>query len=323
MPSIITHTLMAEKVLRSLPDAELKTLINNNKQAFLLGVNGPDFLYFYDAMPWNDQKMRSNFTYLANEIHSGHINDFYQKAINVIKNQRDQMLKDVMISYLAGHLCHWALDCTAHPFIFYRTNGTTEETKYWHYRYEAMIDTYMMNYFKAEELVTYPPANLLEHDDLAIEAITKIYAMPVKEIWDFDLNEKNVNKAFKDFHNILMLVYDPIGIWFNIIQTIEIIQKKKWSLTGHFLMLKLDDTKDILNLTKQKWSNPCDCSEVHHDSFIELFDDAIELGVKTLVSFDKVMQKDRATALLNLINNRSYDTGYPDFRTMKYYDSIY
>jgi len=241
----------------------------------------------------------------------------------MIKHEDDPILKETMISYLAGHLCHWALDCTAHPFIFYRTNGTTEETKYWHYRYEAMIDTYMMDYLKDENLITYPPASLLEHDELVIKAITEIYRSPVKEIWDFDLYEKNINKAFRDFHNILMLIYDPIGIWFYIIQTIEIIRKKKWSFTSHFLMLKLDDTKDILNMTKQKWSNPCDCSEVHNDSFIELFDAAIDLGVKTLKLFDNATQKDHATALLKLINNRSYDTGYPDFRTMKYYDSIY
>ncbi|MPM24216.1 hypothetical protein SDC9_70697 [bioreactor metagenome] len=323
MPSIITHTLMAEKTLQELPTGPLKEAINANKEAFLLGANGPDYLYFYNALPWTDQKIRNDFTCLANEVHSSHINDFYHLALKLISNQNDHEIRLAMLAYLAGHLCHWALDCTAHPFIFYRTDGTTPETKYWHYRYEAMIDTYMLDYYKKEELIDLPQASLITYSDFTIQAIADLYGPIVSEIWNFDLDEHQVTKAFKDFHSILMLTYDPVGIWFSIIQLFETIKKDKWSFTGHFITLNKDDAKDILNLTRQKWANPCDCSRVHHDSFIELFRESLYLGNKTLQTLENCLETGRSAKLLTLIDNRSYDTGYSELRSMKYFDPIY
>ena len=57
MPNIITHTIFAEKVLNALSDNKYKTMILNHKEEFLIGANGPDFLFFHDikAFLWTEK----------------------------------------------------------------------------------------------------------------------------------------------------------------------------------------------------------------------------------------------------------------------------
>lgn len=323
MPGIITHNLLAETVIRDLTDDKLKAMIKANHHAFRLGVNGPDFLYFINSLPWSDQKVRKSYTALANEIHKTHINDFYHLAFKIIKKNNESENYDKMIAYLAGHLCHWVLDSITHPFIFYRTNGTTADTKYWHYRYESMIDIYMYDHLKSKQLLNLPSAALLNHDSLDIDAIAKLYIPIVKEIWSFELDVKTINRAFKDFYTVLLLSYDPVGIWYHIIRGFELIKNDEWNFTSHFITNKKDLTRDILNINHQKWSNPCDCSDVHHESFIDLFDQAHLLGIKTLNELQHAIATNKDNQLLTIIDNRSYDTNHREFKSMKYFDPIY
>ncbi len=323
MPSILTHSLMAEKVFKDMPDNMIKQMIIKYHEPFMLGANGPDFLYYHSSLPGSDQKQRKIYTDLANDIHSEHINDFYHIAFKRVINQEDEDLKGRMIAYLAGHLCHWALDCIAHPFIFYRTDGNNIETKYYHFRYEAMIDNYMLEHLKDEKLISLPSAALLNHKNEDIIAIKNIYIPIIREIWAYPIDEKAIVKAFRDFHYVLLLSYDPVGVWYGMVRFLEWILKDKWKFTSHFITLKKDQTRDILNINHQKWSNPCDCSDVHHESFLELFDLSLELGIKVSALLDKAIQDDSDKKLLNFINNRSYDTGHSDLRSMKYFDPIY
>ena len=54
--------------------------------------------------------------------------------------------------FLAGHLMHWSLDHKAHPFVFNRSGEIAGDTKYWHYRFESMIDTMMVKQIKGYKL---------------------------------------------------------------------------------------------------------------------------------------------------------------------------
>lgn len=322
MPGLITHVLMAEKTINELSDNIVTKAINKHHDLFILGVSGPDFLYYHSSLPGSDSRLRKHFTQLGNDIHSEHVNDFYHLAIMIVKNEKDSVKKEKMIAYLAGHLSHWALDSQTHPFIFYRTNGTTPETKYDHYRYEAMIDNYMFHDQKDEVTLNLPVANLISKTN-DIDVITAIYQPICNELWHVSVDLRHIVKAFRDFHNVLLLSYDPIGVWHQIIAFFELIIKDKWRYTSHFITLKKDLTKDILNINRQKWNDPCDCSKVYHDSFLELFYQSIDLNTRVLTELNNVFIHDTDKELLTIINDRSYDTGHNDHQTMKYFDPIY
>ena len=47
MPGFVTHYLFGVKTYHTLEDEELKTVLKNNKRVFSLGLQGPDFFFFY------------------------------------------------------------------------------------------------------------------------------------------------------------------------------------------------------------------------------------------------------------------------------------
>lgn len=51
MPNIITHKLFAEEVYKRTKKKDIKDLLEKHFQIYYIGSNGPDFLFFYHALP--------------------------------------------------------------------------------------------------------------------------------------------------------------------------------------------------------------------------------------------------------------------------------
>lgn len=71
--------------------------------------NGPDFLFFSHAKPWEAYKSHE-LNRLGSKLHAGYVNAFYTEAIRSIRRQTITEVRKDMMAYLFGHLCHWALD---------------------------------------------------------------------------------------------------------------------------------------------------------------------------------------------------------------------
>ncbi|MCF0105364.1 MAG: hypothetical protein HUJ53_01235 [Holdemanella sp.] len=91
MPNIITHTLFADEMLEKLNNE----LLTSRKQLFEVGSNGPDFLFFHNLTPTSFLKT-NKLRKLGSAIHKGKINEFYRKAIDIIRNEKDpEIQKDI------------------------------------------------------------------------------------------------------------------------------------------------------------------------------------------------------------------------------------
>jgi len=149
MPNIITHALCAQDAIESIETPYLSALIAKYPRIYALGSSGPDFLFYYKILPWEKADPENRMRKIGNLIHSSRINDFYQSAIGVIQTTQDEPTRERMIVFIAGHLAHWALDSIAHPYIFAKTGVIgSGPTKYWHFRFESMLDTLMVTQVK-------------------------------------------------------------------------------------------------------------------------------------------------------------------------------
>ena len=117
MPNIITHKIFAEEVLKKISKKDIEDIIERYHQIYYIGSNGPDFLFFQHAKPWEAMKSHT-LNRLGSAMHAGKVNAFYEVAIREVKRQKNVEVKEMMMAYLFGHLCHWALDKTTHPYIF-------------------------------------------------------------------------------------------------------------------------------------------------------------------------------------------------------------
>lgn len=322
MPNIITHKIFGEDVLK-LASRDIKDYVAKNPQAFSVGTSGPDFLFYNGVLPWQDLKQGQKVRDIGGLLHSENINDWYRVAINSCIIEKDPILKADMISFMIGHLTHWALDSRVHPFIFYRTDGSNRDSAYWHFRYESMLDTVMVHKYRKQSITAYPSKEILKTDKAIEKAIYKVYKDAIEKNYDVEFKEKYVEESFDHLQTILNLLHDPSGIKFKILRVIETIIRKKWLFTSHVVTDKINEEIDVLNTNHHTWKNPAKPSFSSNESFLDLYYKAIDLTVNVLSEFEEVLSGKPIDKLLDLIDNKSYETGLSNKKPMLEFKSVY
>lgn len=166
MPAIYTHYTFGRNVMYHLPD-ELRHMIYNHQEAFEMGLQGPDILFFF--RPYSSNPVSK----LGYHMHEQPARKFFRRGARLI--QRHFGRNSDQYAYLLGFVCHFTLDSECHPYI----NRMVEKTGVSHIAIEAELDKYQ------EELVGRDPVGFrlskLVHTDVA-SAIAPFLAVKKKAI---------------------------------------------------------------------------------------------------------------------------------------------
>ncbi len=110
MPSTYAHFVFGKKVFKTLPE-QSRELIRRHKALYLIGLHGPDILFYYKALssnPVND---------LGYRMHGEPAADFFGRALSLVRQGERKFLRESQLSYLLGFVCHFALDSRCHGYI--------------------------------------------------------------------------------------------------------------------------------------------------------------------------------------------------------------
>ena len=323
MPNIITHKIFAEEVLHRLTKKDIATIIEKHPQIYYIGSNGPDFLFFSHMKPLEALKNHT-LNHLGSKMHAGHINDFYKVAIESVQQQTNAEVKENMIAYLFGHLCHWALDKTAHPYIFYRTGTCKGVSAGYHHRFESMMDTMMLDKFKGVSIKDYRCSEICEFDEDMLKAIARIYVPCAKKVYHVDVKVHDLRETLISWHDVQDLLYDPNNVKYTILKGVEAVLHQPWKISGNVVKAKIDPRYDVLNEQHSEWHHPCDDSIVSHASFMDLFNEAIDIAIEVLEkTYGCIEYGAPISTVLDVLKDQAYDTGMDGEREIKYYDIIY
>lgn len=322
MPNIITHTLFAQEIFDKV-DENTHDLFEPRLHLLEIGSNGPDFLFFHGMNP-KDFFKKSDLRVSGSMFHAGHVNEFYQKALISIRNEVDEEIKKDMITYVCGHLCHWALDATSHPYVFYRTGTCKGKSAWYHHRFESLMDAIML---KVKKECTIKDFKFYEISDASKEetrAIARIYVPAIRQILGFEIKPHQIMESLKDWHFIESLFYDASGDKLKALQTLETFTKAYNSLSGYIVPNEPDDPYDVMNLLHTRWVHPSDDTMVSTESFFDLYDKAQLLAMEAIRLFLAACENpDLDGDLLNLIQDRNYNLGTNDHKEMINFDLIY
>ncbi len=322
MPSFTTHYLTGTRIKNGL-NLSLINLLNTYKHAFAFGCQGPDLWLFYGAIPWEDSKISDEYDRLANLVHDGKVNEFYQSFLKIIREETDVKTKECMMAYAIGHLCHWATDSTCHPYVGYYSDGTTPETRYWHVRLESEIDAFAAEKLQEMKVDCFPIRKLAHWDTLCINSVQKIYSQTFKNVWNEEIKEGDTRKAMADCHTIIAATNDTVGVLYNIIQNYEKNNHKEWSLSSHFITFRKNTETDILNTAHQTWLHPV-TGEAHNESFWDLLDETVEKGITAVNLFVKAIEDGNDKELTDFLDNRNYSNGLSEENMeSRYFSAIY
>ena len=110
MPSTYAHFVFGKKVFKTLPE-QSRELIRRHKALYLIGLHGPDILFYYKALssnPVND---------LGYRMHGEPAADFFGRALSLVRQGERKFLRESQLSYLLGFVCHFVLDSRCHGYI--------------------------------------------------------------------------------------------------------------------------------------------------------------------------------------------------------------
>ncbi|MBQ7916128.1 MAG: zinc dependent phospholipase C family protein [Firmicutes bacterium] len=132
MPAIYAHYSFGQEVITRLPD-DLRRIVYNHRDAFEMGLQGPDILFFY--RPYSGNSI-SKFGY---RLHDYPARYFFCRGAGLVR--RHKAPNSAQYAYLLGFVCHFTLDSECHPYIA----RMIEKTGVSHIAIEAELDKYLQD----------------------------------------------------------------------------------------------------------------------------------------------------------------------------------
>ena len=285
MPAIITHALFADHILSALRNANLPAnpsadTLAADVDALHIGSQGPDIFYFHRVFPW--QRGRS-FARVGLRLHDCHpaalLTAFKRYAIES---------PPFIENYIQGFICHYALDCAVHPFVYAQQKTLQRlDPRYapranpYHYRVESALDTLCLQRFtglqiKDCRLQSAMPAR----DEKRDLAIGQLYAPLLADVLQLpDIDPALLAKAPGDMRHALFWMTDRYLRRTRLIfRPMEIL-----SFQGHFLSSLIRpqsaDDWDYANLEGREWAPG------HRENFFELFAQAQQNGLRIIAAY--------------------------------------
>lgn len=116
MPAIYAHLRFGEEVAKTLP-VPFTELIERFPEAFHLGTQGPDILFYHHPMKKNGIRKRGGY------LHTFSGEKFFAEQSEKLISADTKTLTELfdkngaLAAYLVGFLCHFTLDTLCHPYI--------------------------------------------------------------------------------------------------------------------------------------------------------------------------------------------------------------
>ena len=186
MPALYAHYRFGEEILKNLPQC-FATHVENYPEAFALGTQGPDILFYHRPMKKNE--IRSYGTHL----HALSAEAFYLDMAKLLLENSQAETKESILqdngafsAYVLGFLCHFFLDVSCHKYI-----DDNSSDKLSHGKIESEFDKFLLK--KDEKPIRgYNTATPIKDENGTSEASSKTLNVP----------QENISRAIKSMRKL-------------------------------------------------------------------------------------------------------------------------
>ena len=288
MPEAYTHLRTARAAAR------MARLAVADPAAFAAGANGPDMLFCYRA--WRRAEKRGvNLPALGARMHE-------QATGAVLRSLIERAVSPAERSYVLGFLCHYATDCTLHPYVEMLTlPGGLYARRGGHAYFEIGLDSAL---HKQEGCPRILGARL-----------AMIGALLQKAAWDaygVMISREALADAFHHTWRLRSLFISRWKIKRSMYWLVEPLFGGRGTITGHVTPARLRGAskKDKKKLP-DTWRDPF-TGEAHTDGLDALLEHAQRRSAAYMLAAEGYWAgKVRADQLYGLLGSASYTTGLP------------
>lgn len=244
MPATYAHYRFGCDVLKKLPE-RFHLSDKQNNQLFMIGLHGPDILFFYQPYHWNPVREHGI------DLHQRIASSFFARALSTINSFESPRDREAAISYIYGVICHYALDKSCHPYIY----NVTDEGTFTHSLIESEFDRILLTGDGFDPVGRILTDHILPSPFNA-RIIAKFY--PVTD----SVTLFKVLKSFKFYNNMLSA---PKGWKRNFVSALL-------RLSGHYTYL----SGMMISLNPNPKLN-----EINH-TLLKLYEEAIPVAIKLI-----------------------------------------
>ena len=190
MPAIYAHLRFGDKVISYLPPS-FRDCVEKYPEAFHLGTQGPDILFYHQPMKKNELRSFGMKMHIGQE---GGI--FFAKQAKLLsqkgllKNEKGEPACNPQVAYIIGFLCHFSLDIHCHPSI----DGATSENLT-HGKIESEFDKYLLRK-DGKPIRGYNAGTPIMDNNGAVETCAEVIEVPEKEVRLSLKTMRNINRLF-------------------------------------------------------------------------------------------------------------------------------
>jgi hypothetical protein len=308
MPAVLTHDQFGRDALGDV-SAVLGFATFDEHDAFMLGNQGPDPLFYLVADPLSD-KATHEVGELMHHEHPSRLFASLHDAISMLPEQE----RHVGEAYAAGFLCHYLLDSTAHPLIFAQqyaicgagVDGLDEsDGSRVHAEIEKDLDEAVLYRRCGQTIDSFIPwKECLQASDETLAVIDKIYFYLVLWTYSQTIPLGLYTRAVKSFRRMQRLFWAPGLTKRRVMGAVEeTFSTKRYSLYQAMAhRVRAEEVSDFDNREHRPWTDPF-TGERRDESFWDLFDVArSRVGASIELLFDPQFDEAMARQLNGGVN---------------------
>ena len=314
MPGFITHYICGQAALSAtIPDVQ--KMIRPYQQFFNIGTQGPDIFFYY--LPG---LLKKHSRSIGGQMHKHQFGGFISHMIDIMMIERlPDTTRSLLFSYISGFLTHYALDATAHPYVYSKTGvrkkgDKTKAIKYSvdHRKFETAIDVLMLDLMSSKKPSDYNLWELIRVERKLARMVAGAMSASVRETYDCNISPKDVYKAMAYMVNITRIIQSRKGRRKRFMELIENLTIGDHLVSSIIHMQQVSDGVDYMNIGKVPWNVPG--TEEKNESFVELYHEAVQESTHMINTLWHCMNGEVSREDLKLVlGNRSLSTGFaPD-----------
>ena len=292
MPDVVTHVVFGRDVRKCLQEDIRARLIDDPYEFALLG---PDVWFAYQ--PWKHREGRGR------RMHTTAPGAFLMALAD---RCCVSAAPAALFSYLAGFLCHYALDAETHPYIIHMT-----EVKYHYDRchmcFERALDAAELQ--RASRWGQSHPVTRCYYKSRSLpSAIRSDIDTVYEDIYGWKHCWKLLNRSSRLFRLFYRIMENPKGVFSRFARLTSSGSRKSLTYSESPFI-----GTDVENLRGDVWQFGHDASMQSAASFPELRDRALQAAVRMIsAAYRYVFLSDMSREeLRETIGNRSYLSGFP------------
>lgn len=297
MPGFLTHYLFGQQIISKLDlitDCSwFKKVLNRHPHVFNLGTQGPDLFFYYLPSNFNPKKK------LGSVMHQTKTGAYFSCCLDYLCKPLNKDTKEIFTAYLAGMICHYALDMNAHPFIYARTGydvrtpgGLTYLAT--HCQYESNLDSLMFQQLKHRLPSSFDASHCIRLTRLETHTLARCLADTISTTFFPEQSHPYTTRGFmtramRHMPAKVRFLHDTGGIKRPLVEWLELKTIRAHILSCLFTIDEIKHPAYLINQDRNPWHNPWDPSKYYSSTFLDLYLEALRYTALCLGSLSQLL----------------------------------